>query len=90
MLKIVLKYSCVDNGKVFSVLKRHEVLILKNKDCFFDVLHTRVTFIISDYIELSQMIYELNQYCSFGVQLVKVKEIKEKKKWQSQNNYQVN
>lgn len=80
MLKVVLKCNgSYDSRMTNLVLAKYGIPILKTKEQSFGV-DRRITIVICDYAVLSDILYELNQNAYWDIQVVKVKQLKEKKK----------
>jgi hypothetical protein len=80
MLKVTLQYQdsygAGDGKKVFMILTRNKIPIMKTKDFISKV---RLTALFKDYDEVQTVLYQLNSNCSYEVRLVNYKKIKDKK-----------
>ena len=76
MLRVVLKYTdCLQDGRnVFRILTSHNVEILRT--CSFFTMHPKVTIRINDNSKLNDILYDLNNKCSYEVSVIKIKKEK--------------
>ena len=80
MLKVVLKCDgCNDSRMTNLVLAKYGIPILKTKERFLSV-ERLITIVVCDYAVLNNILFELNQNAYWDIQVVKVKQLKEKKK----------
>ena len=80
MLKVVLKCDGSHDSRMTNlVLAKYGIPILKTKEPIWS-LDRYITIIVCDYAVLSDILYELNQNAYWDIQVVKVKQLKEKKK----------
>ena len=79
MIKATLKYTdCLQDGRrVFMVLTANRTPIIKTKPDFSSI-YTRVVVLFKDYDHLLNVLYQLNDRCTYEVRLVKYKNVKEK------------
>lgn len=80
MFKVKLRYTdCLQEGKnVFSILASNEVVILKTKHTWYST-KVIITCLFNDAQIMQDVLYELNNWCSYEVAVVKCKLLKEKK-----------
>jgi hypothetical protein len=78
MIKAVLRYTdCLQDGKnVYTVLTKNKVTIIGTKRG--SSVHPKVTVLLKNYAQLSDILQELNTYCDYEVSLVRYKTIKER------------
>lgn len=76
MLKAIIQYNnALDDGKiVFRKLTSYNLRILKSKRVSA-MWNYRITFLIDNYADLNDLIYDLNCNTRYEVSLVKVKQI---------------
>lgn len=74
-MKATLKYTnCLNDGRrVFSVLSRNDVQILRTKSG--KSIYPQVTIRVGSYDELSLLVQMLNKECLYGVEVVKISAI---------------
>ena len=80
MLKVVLKCHGSSDGRITNlVLAKHGIPILKTKErlCGTDRL---ITIVVCDYEVLNDILFEMNKDVYWDVQVVKVKQLKEKRR----------
>lgn len=83
MLKVVLKCKNSNDCRIVtSVLIKLPVLILKTKESLYDTSR-RITFVVSDYTVMNEILFEVSQQTYGDVQVVKVKQTKIKNMWGS-------
>jgi hypothetical protein len=84
MIKATLKYT-VDGRNVFKVLTRNKVIVIKTIPAALWNIETKVVILCKDYAELQNVLYQLNDHCSYEVSLVKYKYIKKYKNIKENN-----
>ena len=74
-MKATLKYTnCLNDGRrVFSVLSRNDVQILRTKSG--KSIYPQVTIRVGSYDELNLLVQILNKECLYGVEVVKISSI---------------
>ena len=70
-MRAILRYTeCLQDGKnIFRVLARQNVDILRTKQKYFSI-YPEITVLVSSRQELNKILDELNQHCTYEVQLV--------------------
>ena len=80
MLKVILKcHGSGDCRRVNLVLAKYDIPILKTTESSWSI-DRRITIVVFDYALLNKILFETNQNTLNDVQVVKVKQLKEKKK----------
>ena len=80
MLKVVLKSRGRNDTRITNlVLAKYSIPILKTKEGCVST-DRFITIVVSDYAVLNDILFESNQNSYWDVQVVKVKQLKEKKK----------
>lgn len=76
MLKAIIQYNnALNDGKiVFRKLTSYNLRILKSKR-ISAMYEYRITFLIDNYAELNDLVYDLNCNTRYGVLLVKIKQL---------------
>lgn len=74
-MKATLKYTnCLNDGRrVFSVLSRNDVQILRTKSG--KSIYPQLTIRVGSYDELNLLVQILNKECLYGVEVVKISAI---------------
>lgn len=87
MIKATLEYTdCSRDGRnVFKILTVNKVIIIKTIPETLFTIKSKVVILCKDYTELQNVLYQLNNCCSYEVSLVKYKYIKKYKNIKENN-----
>ena len=78
MIKAVLRYTdCLQDGrKVYEVLTNNKVIIVGTKRSWS--MYPRIVILLNNYDQLSSILHELNNKCTYEVRLLKHHAVKER------------
>lgn len=69
-MKAILEYECTDRKRVFRMLSREDVRIIKSKE---GLQGNKILIWVKDINTLNEILWQLNAYTDLGVRLVKTK-----------------